>query len=177
MGQFASPMHFAKAVGQMKDELERKAFAETKDLAQWAQGTGEGIAANKIGADMEFSGWQPGPAFDLKIKRLNDAVKGYGVMPARRGGGGAWTVGEIGRNMGNLSSSFKMVGGNRKTGLTSMTKSGAPRKVREFAQKRWNGYTPAWGLASEAKSRFKEKTDRVIDASIVRDAGRKARID
>ena len=75
-----------------------------------------------------------------------------GVMIIRdRRGAGMVRLMDRGRNLGNAKvqarqgwgEGFAGPGVNRTTGMTSRTKSGAARKVRAQAGKRWNGYTAA----------------------------------
>jgi hypothetical protein len=127
------------------------------------ESTQEAVAAD-LGGDQFFSGWAP------ELKTAYDVIKGKPAIsfrPASRRAAGPFTVAEIGRNQGNASG-FSGPGLNRRTGVTSFTKSGRVRKQRAWAAKRWNGRTAGKGTATDAHKLIEKRLPKVVDKALSR---------
>lgn len=135
----------------------------TRAQAEAAQVIANRSASRDLGGDRAFGGWKRGNpiALDTQIK----ARKGGHVLLPTRSSAGPWTVAEQGRNQGNASG-FSGPGINTRTGLTSRTKSGAIRKVRARASRRWNGTTEGKGTASDAVGQMDRALPKIADAAV-----------
>ncbi len=143
---------FAADLERAQREIERdEAKKINAESAREAQVIAYREAAKDLGGDPKFSGWRPWLKLDIKQKRDGSLLR-----PTRTSAG-PWTVANVGRNKGNASG-FAGPGINRRTGLTSRTKSGNVRKVRTFnSRTRWNGYTAGFGTANRAVRVMDEK--------------------
>jgi hypothetical protein len=149
---FTSFAAFGRQLELMQREID--ATADRKILlpmAEKAQKIGKTYAAGHVGADLKFSGWAPTLVTEIKV--ANSAV----IVHPTRQSAGPWTVSERGRNQGNASG-FAGPGINRRSGLTSRTKSGGIRKQRMRQTKRWNGVTEGRQTATRAQAHI----DRVL---------------
>lgn len=119
-------------------------------------------AAKDLGSDRKFRNWAP--TADTRAVELRPGV--VSIRPTPKGAG-VWTVVTQGRHQGNASG-FSGPGINRKTGVTARTKSGAVRKVRARASKRWNGTTKGHGTADRAVARMEPVVKEVVQAQVVK---------
>ena len=152
---------YGAKVGRFRKELTSDAVSHA--LGKMAKGEAEGAAKADLGGDNKFSGWARAP-LDTRYDIV--APGRISFHPTRRSAG-PWTVAESGRNQGNAGG-FSGPGANRKTGLTSFTKSGNVRKVRARKSKRWNGRTAGKGTASDALKRIDDKVPGVVDQQVGR---------
>lgn len=147
MPTFKSFDEFGKALERMEKDIESKSKLLAREMGIKAQGIAEAAASADLGGDPKFSGWKP--TLDTKLFTIRTGV----VVAPTRSGAGPWTVAEFGRHNGNAGG-FSGPGVNRKTGLTSRTKSGGLRKVQASKGKRWNGHTKAFHTADKAVKRM-----------------------
>ena len=152
-----TPESFSHALGKMADDLERD-FRRTiaMDMAKAGQKIARRAASDDLGGDPKFSGWRPRLA--TVVKSTRDGA----ILKPTRSSAGPWTVAEVGRNQGGASG-FHGPGVNRRTGLTSRTKSGGVRKQRSRKAKRWNGRTAGFGSASDALSVMEKQLPKIAD--------------
>jgi hypothetical protein len=159
---------FAAKLDRFANGLRDPELRKVMDQAgKAAQKTAERAASADLGGDPKFSGWAP--TLDTKIAHVGE---GKVVVHPTRSSAGPWTVAEQGRNQGNAGG-FAGPGVNRRTGLTSRTKSGKLRKVRQ-AGRRWNGRTAGKGTASKATAAMERETPRIIEDGVrraIREAG------
>jgi hypothetical protein len=142
---FSSVAAFHRQLELMAKELDGAGKRKiTKAMAEHAQKAIPPVVRGDLGGDLKFSGWAPELVTEIKIGRDNAAI----IHPTRSSAG-PFTVAEVGRNQGNASG-FAGPGVNRRTGMTSRTKSGGIRKQRARQTKRWNGYTKGKGTSSKA---------------------------
>lgn len=141
----------------------RATKAATRKMAEEAEKVAMAEARRDLGGDAAFSGWRRGKPIplDLQIKQVG---QGALLMPTRSSAG-PWTVAQRGRNNTNASG-FSGPGVNRKTGLTSRTKSGALRKVRTNKRKRWNGNTRGKNTAARAVGKFDPMAEKIADKAM-----------
>lgn len=121
-------------------------------------------AAQDLGGDRAFSGWNRGQPIPLDT-RLRSLADGNALMTPRFAGG--WTVAERGRHQGDAGG-FAGPGINRVTGVTSRTKAGRVRKVRARQSKRWNGATRGKGTASDAIKVMDRELPKIADAAVLK---------
>lgn len=158
MPNFASMDAFSRELGKMADEVNRKKRKDiTGPMAEDAQKIIAAEVAKDVGGDIRFSGWAPYLVTEIKFTSTGAAI----VHPTRSSAG-PFTVAEIGRNQGNASG-FSGPGINRRSGVTSRTKSGGIRKQRNRKAKRWNGVTRGFGTASRAVARMNKELPDVAD--------------
>lgn len=116
--------------------------------------------------DQSMSGWRRSVAIPIVATSLVVSDHEVAMQPERRAAG-PMRVLEDGRNQGNAGG-FAGPGVNRATGVTARTKSGAVRKVRSRASRRWNGTTDpkhTWAdavgpLAVEMPKRYVREFER-----------------
>ena len=157
MPSFRSFDAYNREVDRASRDLEREARGRiAMDMAKAAQGIATRAASNDLGGDPKFSGWAP--ILDTQVKNIRDGA----ILTPTRSSAGPWTVAEFGRNQGGTTG-FLGPGINRKTGLTSRTKSGGLRKVRSFKAKRWNGYTQGKHTASEAQAIMERDLPKIAE--------------
>lgn len=146
--------------------------AVLKDIGKMAKDEAAEAVRSDIG-DESMSGWPRRAPIAVAV-RWDIVGKGkLLVKPASRRSAGPWTVMEQGRNQGNASG-FAGPSINRKTGLTSFTKSGAVRKSRGARARRWNGVTQGKGTASDAVAKIEAKVPRMVQTHVpqaIRKAG------
>ena len=133
-------------------------------LGKMAKEEATKAASADLGGDPKFSGWAP--ILTTKYRLLKD-TPGIMLMPGSRKAAGPWTVADHGRNRGNAGG-FSGPGINRKTGLTSFTKTGRVRRPRAFKGKRWNGVTYGFGTAGKAHAKMEKNMRKVVDRAISR---------
>ena len=151
----------------MADEIENATRRKiTRAQGELAQRIARASASADLGGDPKFSGWKP--ELDTQLKTT---AKGDTIMTPTRSSAGPWTVAEFGRHQGNAGG-FAGPGINRRSGLTSRTKSGGLRKVRGVKGKRWNGVTAGKGTASKAGVRIDRDTQQIAEAEIRRTISR-----
>ncbi len=119
-------------------------------------------AANDLGSDRAFSGWDRNHPIPLDTRLQNAPDYNTLLTPVFPGG---WTVAEFGRHQGNASG-FSGPGVNRATGATARTKAGRVRKVRERQAKRWNGTTRPKNTASDALKVMEKELPKVVDKAV-----------
>ena len=106
--------------------------------------------------------------FDPRLLELYDGYV-HGKL-TRRGfidAAGKITVAEQGRNQGNAGG-FAGPSINRRTGLTSLTKSGAVRRTRGARARRWNGVTQGKNTASDALAAIEPKVPKLVNSHVGR---------
>ena len=151
---------FNSKVGRFQKELTDEATSHT--IGKMAKDEAMKAASADLGGDPKFSGWAP--TLDTRYDIVRPGVISF--HPTRRSAG-PWTVAESGRNQGNASG-FAGPGVNRKTGLTSRTKSGGVRKQRSRGASRWNGRTAGKGTASDALVMIEKKVPKIVETAIGR---------
>jgi len=156
VANFKSVGEFSRAVDAMERDLKAKHRQMGVDMAQKLRPEAYRAAAADLGGDPKFSGWRPWLELQIKPKAY-----GAALIPTRSSAG-PWTVAERGRNQGNASG-FSGPGINRRTGITSRTKSGNLRKVRAVRARRWNGYTEGKNTATDATARIDGLVDGVAE--------------
>jgi hypothetical protein len=96
------------------------------------------------------------------------------VFHPTRDGAGPTTTSQFGRGRGNASG-FQGPGINKRTGVTSRTKSGAVRKQRKSkgydwgqvaARKRWSGFTDGKNTADKIVAELNQQLPAVVAAGI-----------
>jgi len=151
---------FGAKVARFQKEL-------TDDATSHAIGKMAKIAATKaassdLGGDPKFSGWAP--TLDTRYDIVRPGVISF--HPSKRSAG-PWTVAQQGRNQGNAGG-FAGPSINRKTGLTSLTKSGAVRRSRGARARRWNGVTRGKGTADTALAAIDKQVPKIVQQRIGR---------
>jgi len=151
---------FGAKVARFQKEL-------TDDATSHAIGKMAKIAATKaassdLGGDPKFSGWAP--TLDTRYDIVRPGVISF--HPSKRSAG-PWTVAQQGRNQGNAGG-FAGPSINRKTGLTSLTKSGAVRRSRGARARRWNGTTRGKGTADTALAAIDKQVPKIVQQRIGR---------
>lgn len=152
-------------------DLQRKLVAVERDL----EGRGARASMGRVGRDLRpeidravvgtlgdksMSGWKRGGPIQITgTSRLLDDQSVL-VEPVKRSKG-PMAVLERGRNLGG-GGGFAGPGINSRTGVTSFTKSGAVRKVRARAGKRWNGYTQGKGTMTDASEAIQKRAPGLI---------------
>jgi len=138
----------------------------TRAMGLEAQRIAATQAARSLGGDRAFSGWNRGSPIALDT-RLSSARDFNMLMVPTRRSAGPWTVAEQGRNQGNASG-FSGPGINRSTGLTARTKSGAVRRTRARASRRWNGVTRGRRTATNAVTEMNRRLPPVADKAVLK---------
>lgn len=157
MPTFRSFEAFGRAVEGMQKDVDRQSKTYIVGLmAVKAKSIAKDAASADLGGDPKFSGWAP--TLDTQIKKVRDGV----ILTPTRSSAGPWTVAERGRNQGNASG-FAGPGINRRTGITSRTKSGGLRKVRATKGRRWNGYTRGKNTASDAVAEMDRELPKIAE--------------
>ena len=152
MANFSSWAAFGRQLELMQREVADSADRKILlPMAEEAQKIGKVYAAGHVGSDLKFRGWAPTLVTEIKL------TKSAAIVHPTRQSAGPWTVSEQGRNQGNASG-FSGPGINRRTGVTSRTKSGDIRKQRNRKAKRWNGVTEGKQTATKAQAHI----DRVL---------------
>lgn len=123
--------------------------------------------------DQSMSGWRRGNPHEIAGTSRVVSDHEVEMLPARRAGG-PMRVLESGRNQGNAGG-FAGPGINTRTGSTSRTQSGAVRKVRSRAGKRWNGTTQPKHTWTEATERLAREMPKRYVREFERDWNRIAR--
>lgn len=169
MPTFQSVAAFNAEINRLQRTIEQDTRAATKAMAEEGEKIAGSEARGDLGGDDQFSGWNGRYLEDLRVKRSYGGT-GHFLLPTRKSGG-PWKVAEQGRNKGTATGRggvavFFGPGLNRKTGMTSRTKSGAVRKVRAFGESRWNGYTAGKGTATHAVARFEKAAQKIADKSM-----------
>lgn len=159
MPSFSSFAEFGQAVERMADAIERDRKLWALAMGKRAQAIAEQAASGDLGGDPKFSGWKP--PLDTQLKSIEGGV----VLMPTRSSAGPWTVAERGRNQGNASG-FSGPGINKKTGVTSRTKSGGVRKTRAVGGKRWNGVTKGFHTATKAIDRMESELTPIADKAV-----------
>ncbi len=136
----------------------------TRQMGRVAQEIADRAAASDLGGDRAFSGWTRASPIALDTV-VRNGRNGATILSPTRGSAGPWTVAERGRNQGDAGG-FAGPGVNRSTGLTSFTKAGKVRKVRERRARRWNGTTRGHRTASEALKVMDDKLPKIADAAV-----------
>lgn len=136
----------------------------TRQMALVAQQIANQHAARDLGGDRGFSGWNRGNPITLDTNLR--FVKTGTLLSPTRSSAGPWTVAEQGRNQGNAGG-FSGPGINRRTGITSRTKSGAVRRVRSVRGRRWNGTTAGKGTATRAVVEMDRKLPPIADRAVL----------
>ncbi len=157
-----TPQSYITAVEKLNRDLQSAQIALA--LAKRGQQIAEQVASGDLGGDPKFSGWAP--VLETQVRPSRE--KFGAVMLPTKVSAGPWTVAEQGRNMGETGAVLGP-GVNRRTGLTSRTKSGGLRKVRTSRGRRWNGYTDGKRTASKAVARIEAET-KVLAATLARRA-------
>jgi hypothetical protein len=156
--QFKSLAAFNRQIELMAKELDGAGKRKiTVAMAEHAQKAIPPAVRADLGGDEKFSGWAPELVTEIKVTRDNAAI----IHPTRSSAG-PFTVAEVGRNQGNASG-FAGPGINRRTGLTSRTKSGGIRNQRSRAGRRWNGATRGFGTSSKAIAAMDKGLDDVVE--------------
>lgn len=160
MATFSSPEAWVRAAEAMERDLKREALAITRKMAEQGEKIAVEEASKDLGGNSSFSGWKGGARdlanLQIKPKRSPGSAAHF-LFPTRKSGG-PWKVAEQGRNIGEVRRGGIALaqgpGVNKKTGLTSYTKTGKVRVTRSRKRGGWNGYTPAFRTASRAAARF-----------------------
>lgn len=149
MPTFSSFKDFGAEWEKVSRKLDRDGRRRiTRQMAEEGQRIAAHAAAADLGGDRAFGNWARGNkiALDTHLKAgRNDST----LLTPTRSSAGPWTVAEQGRNQGNARG-FAGPGINRRTGITSRTKSGGLRRVRATRGRRWNGTTQGKRTASDA---------------------------
>lgn len=167
MPNFVSFSALLKEAEKMGKELEN---AEKRKITHAQAERGQKIIdsefSSDLGSDRAFSGWRRGSPMpadtQIKTTRNNGAV----LMPTRSGAG-IITTADQGRHHGDAGG-FAGPGINRRTGVTSRTKSGALRKVRATRSRKWNGTTAGKHTASRAVTRMERELPKIAEDGIRR---------
>jgi hypothetical protein len=163
MAEFSSFAAFARELNQMADEINVAGRAKiTRAMGERAQVIAERIASGDLGGDPKFSGWKP--VLETKLHQLPD---GATMFSPTRQSAGPWTVAQFGRNKGNAGG-FAGPGVNRRTGVTSRTKSGGVRKVRAVKSRRWNGYTQGKGTGDKVNAALQRELPVIAEQGVTR---------
>jgi hypothetical protein len=138
----------------------------TRAMGVEAQRIASRAAVGDLGGDRAFGGWNRGRPIPLDT-RLRPGRDAATILSPTRSSAGPWTVAEFGRNQGNAGG-FSGPGINRRTGITSRTKSGGIRGVRARRSRRWNGATAGKGTASDAVAEIGRKLPPIADKAVLR---------
>jgi hypothetical protein len=136
----------------------------TRQMAEQGQKLAAQAAQRDLGGDRAFSGWNRSNPIPLDVMLRNARDFNTLIVPTRVSAG-PWTVAEFGRNQGNAAG-FAGPGINRRSGITSRTKSGGVRRTRASRSRRWNGTTRPKRTASEAVKAMDSKLPDVADKAI-----------
>jgi hypothetical protein len=164
---------FGAELDKLKRDIERDGAIEvTKAMAEAAEGIAVAEAESDLGGDSVFSGWTGRDLADMQVKRIRRPPGTNHLLAPTRRSGGPWKVAEQGRNQGTAtgrggSAVFFGPGLNRRTGITSLTKTGKVR-VGRFKQKRWNGYTQGKNTATNARKMMDRKLPKVAERQSVK---------
>lgn len=132
------------------------------DIGKMAKKEATKAASADLGGDPKFSGWKP-------VLETRYDIVGPGKLlfkPSKRSAG-PWTVAERGRNQGNASG-FAGPSINRRTGVTSFTKSGAVRRSRGPRARRWNGVTQGKNTATDALAVIEPRAVKITEQRVGR---------
>ena len=151
---------FNAKVVKLQKELTDDALMHA--IGKMAKDEAKKAASADLGGDPKFSGWAP--TLDTRYDIVGPGRLSF--KPSRRSAG-PWTVAEIGRNQGNASG-FAGPSINRRTGLTSFTKSGAVRRSRGARARRWNGVTQGKNTASDALAAIEPKVPKLVNSHVGR---------
>lgn len=169
MPTWDSAAAFGRELERLQRSIEKQQRKATRAMAEEGEKIAGSAARSDLGGDDQFSGWNGRYLEDLRVKPSRQG-SGHFLLPTRKSGG-PWKVAEQGRNKGTATGRggvkiFFGPGLNRKTGVTSRTKSGAIRKTRAFGQKRWNGYTSGKSTATRAVAQFESASERIAEKSM-----------
>lgn len=153
---------FDRMIGDLTGPEKRKI---THAQGEEAQKIAAKQAAQDLGADRAFSGWNRGNPIPLDT-RLRNLPDGNTLMTPKFPGG--WTVAEQGRHADGGVGGFQGPGVNLRTGLTSRTKSGAIRRVRSRKSRRWNGVTQGKGTATKAIAEMERELPKIADRAVAK---------
>lgn len=155
---------YAKRLQRFEREMSDEGMSHA--VGRMAKDEAAKAARADLGGDEMFSGW---PQAEL-VTRYDVLDEGSALLKPTRRSAGGWTVAEFGRNTGRSANSPILGPGvNRRTGLTSRTKTGRIRKVRAYgAARRWNGVTRGKNTASDAHDAIERKLPRVVDQRLAR---------
>ena len=151
---------FEAKVARFQKELTDDATSHA--IGKMAKEAATAAASADLGGDPKFSGWAP--TLDTRYDIVRPGVISF--HPSKRSAG-PWEVAQSGRNQGNASG-FAGPGVNRKTGLTSLTKTGKVRRSRGMAARRWNGVTQGKGTATDALKVIEKRVPKIVDQRIGR---------
>ena len=166
MPQWSSLAAFgAELAGLERDLTGPEQERITRLQGKEAQKIAAAAASQTLGGDRGFSGWNRGAVLHLDTRLFK--IRGGHVMAPTRRGAGPWTVAEFGRNQGNAAG-FSGPGINRRSGITSKTKSGGVRRVRASRSRRWNGVTQGRNTATIAHARMQRELPRIADREVLK---------
>lgn len=132
----------------------------TGTMADKAQEIIRAEVTKDVGSDRKFRGWAPKLVTEVKFTK-----EGAAIVHPTRSSAGPITVANQGRNQGNASG-FAGPGINRRTGITSRTKSGGIRQQRNRRAKRWNGVTRGFGTADRAVAAMERLIPKVAEDGV-----------
>ena len=162
MPTFSSFKDFSNEWEKVSRKLDAQARRRiTHEMAEEGRRIANRAASRDLGGDRAFSGWARGNriALDTHLKAgRNEST----LLIPTRASAGPWTVAEQGRNQGNARG-FAGPGINRRTGITSRTKSGGLRRVRATRGRRWNGTTQGKGTASDAAKVMERELPKIAE--------------
>jgi hypothetical protein len=138
----------------------------TRAMGVEAQKIADRAAAGDLGGDRAFGGWNRGRPIPLDT-RLRPGRDAATILSPTRSSAGPWTVAEFGRNQGNAGG-FSGPGINRRTGITSRTKSGGVRGVRARRSRRWNGVTRGKRTATDALMVMERRLPQIADKAVLK---------
>ena len=156
---------YSDLAGLSRDLTGEEQVRITRAQGKAAQQIAAGAATRTLGGDRGFSGWNRGAVIPADTRLFK--ISGGHVMAPTRSGAGIWTVGEFGRNQGNAGG-FSGPGINRRTGITSKTKSGGVRRVRGSRARRWNGTTQGKGTATRAQAEMQRELPKIADREVLK---------
>lgn len=165
MPSWSSMADFGKDLAKLTDDLSTDEQRRiTRMMGKEAQQIAGQQAAQDLGGDKAFSGWNRGGPIPLATRLKSGRHDETVLLPKFAGG---WTVAELGRNQGNAGG-FAGPGINRRTGITSRTKSGGVRKVRSVRGRRWNGVTRGKATATRATDEMAHKLPQIADREVLK---------
>jgi hypothetical protein len=138
----------------------------TRAMGVEAQKIADRAAAGDLGGDRAFGGWWRGRPLKLDTRLRAGRDQSTLITPTRTSAG-PWTVAEFGRNQGNAGG-FSGPGINRRSGITSRTKSGGVRRVRARQSRRWNGVTRPKHTATDALTVMGRKLPPIADKAVLK---------
>lgn len=154
---------FNRELKALSDEFDgRRARKVLKPAVKAGKKAAKNVLPRDLGGDHKFSGWDAPFTVESKWTPSSAAV----IHPTRNSAG-PWRVADEGRNRGNVAG-FSGPGINRRSGLTSRTKSGALRKTRSFKSKRWNGTTRGFGTGDKAAAAIDKAVEPIIDKQVLK---------